>query len=115
MSEAPPLDEQPKKPTVLQLIPRVAKLVYHLARDPRVPWTVKAALGGMALYLASPFDLIPDWIPGAGYLDDILLAGIVINYVFAKVPEEVIIEHWGEDVELLKKMRRRRKPRKKEP
>jgi uncharacterized membrane protein YkvA (DUF1232 family) len=109
VSETPPQDEQPKKPTVLQLIPRVAKLVYHLARDPRVPWTAKAALGGMALYLASPIDLIPDWVPGAGYLDDILLVGIVTNYVFAKVPEEVLIEHWGEDVELLKKMRRTRK------
>jgi uncharacterized membrane protein YkvA (DUF1232 family) len=115
MGDAKGEQDSGRQQSVIALIPRVAKLVYHLARDPRVPWTAKAALGGMALYLASPIDLIPDWIPGAGYLDDILLAGIVINYVFAKVPEEVIIEHWGEDVELLKKMRRRRKPRKKEP
>jgi len=104
-------DTVPKKPTTLRLIPRIAKLVYHLLRDPRVPWTVKAALAGMAAYLASPIDLIPDWIPGAGYLDDVLVVAIGINYIFAKIPEDVIVEHWGEDVELLKRFRRQRRKR----
>ena len=110
MSETPPGIEQPKKPNVVQLIPRVAKLMYHLLRDKRVPWTAKAALAGAAAYFASPIDLIPDWIPVVGYLDDILVVGIAINYVLAMVPEDVIVEHWGEDVELLKKFRRRRRP-----
>lgn len=114
MSETPAETEQPQKPGVMKMIPRIAKLVYHLMRDRRVPWTVKATLGGIALYLASPIDLIPDWIPGAGYLDDILVAAIGINYIFAKIPEDVIIEHWGEDVELLKRFRRQRKPKAKQ-
>jgi len=112
VSETPAQIEQPQKPGIVKLVPRLAKLVYRLLRDPRVPWTVKAALAGMAAYLASPIDLIPDWIPGAGYLDDLLVVAIGINYIFAKIPEDVIIEHWGEDVELLKKLRR--KPRRKQ-
>jgi uncharacterized membrane protein YkvA (DUF1232 family) len=111
MNETPAETAKPQHPGVLKMIPRIAKLVYHLLRDPRVPWTAKAALAGAAAYLASPVDLIPDWIPGAGYLDDILLIGITINYIFAKIPEDVIVEHWGEDVELLKRFRRERKPR----
>ncbi len=89
----------------LSLVPRLATLLYHLARDPRVPWSVKASVVGLAIYIASPFDLIPDWIPGAGYVDDALLFAIVLNYVFAAIPEDVLLEHWGEDVETLRRMR----------
>ena len=93
------------------LIPRLAKFLWHLVRDPRVPWTVKAALAGLAAYLASPIDLIPDWIPGAGYLDDALLVAFVVSYVLAKVPLEVVREHWGEDVEVLERLKVGRKRR----
>jgi uncharacterized membrane protein YkvA (DUF1232 family) len=98
--------------SVLSLIPRLAKFLYHVARDPRVPWTVKAALAGLAAYLACPIDIIPDWIPGAGYLDDILLVGFVVGSVLGNVSAEVIREHWGEDVHVLESLRRkkRRKP-----
>jgi uncharacterized membrane protein YkvA (DUF1232 family) len=89
----------------LSLLPRLVAFLYHLAGDPRVPWTVKASVVGLAVYIASPFDLIPDWIPGAGYVDDVLLFGIVLNYVFAAIPEDVIVEHWGEDVQTLRRLR----------
>ena len=98
-----------ERESILSLVPRVGKFVYHLARDPRVPWTVKAALAGLAVYLASPIDLIPDWIPGAGYLDDILMLGFVASFVLARLPPEVVREHWGEDVETLERLRRKRK------
>jgi uncharacterized membrane protein YkvA (DUF1232 family) len=112
VSEARPEQSRAERPSALSLLPRLATFLYHLAREPRVPWTVKAAVVGMAVYLASPIDLIPDWIPGAGYLDDILLVGIVINYIFAKIPEEVLIEHWGEDIELLRRLQPARRKRK---
>jgi uncharacterized membrane protein YkvA (DUF1232 family) len=91
--------------SIVTLIPRLAKFLWHLVKDPRVPWTVKAALVGLAAYLASPIDLIPDWIPGAGYLDDALLVAFVVGYVLAKVPAEVVREHWGEDVEVLERLK----------
>jgi len=95
--------------SVLSLVPRLAKLAYHLARDPRVPWTVKAALAGLAAYLACPIDIIPDWIPVLGYLDDVLVAGFVVSFVLRSVPSDVVREHWGEDVHVLESLRRRRK------
>jgi len=100
-----------KRGSLVSLVPRLAKLVYHLARDPRVPWRVKAVLVGLAAYLASPIDIIPDWIPVVGYLDDVLMVGLAAGYVLASVPPEVVREHWGEDVEVLESLRR--KPRRK--
>jgi len=111
MTESKADSGQAKRPSIISLVPRVAKLIYHLARDPRVPWQVKAALGGLALYLASPIDLIPDWVPAAGYLDDVLILGFVVSYVLSRVPPDVIREHWGEDIEVLESLRR--KPRRK--
>jgi len=100
-----------KRPSVVATIKRLPRLLWRLARDPRVPWTVKAALVGMGLYLATPIDLIPDWIPGLGYLDDVLLVGAVVGYVLRKVPRDVVREHWGEDVEVLEGLGRRKRDR----
>ncbi len=98
-----------KQESILSVVPRLAKFLWHVVRDPRVPWTVKASLAGLAAYLAWPIDIIPDWIPGAGYLDDVLIVGFVVSYVLARVPPEVVREHWGEDVEVLERFRRRKK------
>lgn len=70
---------------------------------------MKAALAGLAAYLATPIDIIPDWIPGAGYLDDALLLAFVVSYVLARVPMDVVREHWGEDVEVLERLKVGRK------
>jgi uncharacterized membrane protein YkvA (DUF1232 family) len=91
--------------SLVTLIPRLATFLWHLVKDPRVPWTAKAALAGLAAYLATPIDIIPDWIPGGGYLDDALLIAFVVSYVLAKVPPEVVREHWGEDVEVLERLK----------
>ena len=96
--------------SLLSLLPRLARLLYRLARDRRVPWTVKAVLIGLAAYLACPIDLIPDWIPVLGYLDDVLIAGFVVGYVLRKVPSDLIREHWGDDLETLASLRRRKHP-----
>lgn len=50
------------------------RLASSLLRDPRVPWTAKAALPLAVLYLAMPVDLVPDFIPGLGQLDDVVVA-----------------------------------------
>ncbi len=112
MSEVTGERKEPQPPSTLSLLPRLGLFLYHLAREPRVPWTVKAAVVGMAAYLASPIDLLPDWIPGVGYLDDVLLVAVVVNYIFAKIPEDVLIEHWGEDIESLRRLRSIRPKRK---
>jgi uncharacterized membrane protein YkvA (DUF1232 family) len=108
MRESEREPEEKKRESLLSLVARVARFVQHLVRDPRVPWTVKAALVGLAAYLASPIDIIPDWVPAAGYLDDVLVIGFVASYVLANVPAEVVREHWGEDVATLEALTRRR-------
>ncbi len=75
---------------------------------------MKAALGGLAVYLISPVDVIPDAVAGGGYLDDLLLLSFVANFVLAKVPPEVVREHWGEDVQVLEQIRRERAKTKEE-
>lgn len=62
------------------------------ARDPRVPWYAKAIPGAVAAYALSPIDLIPDFIPVLGYLDDILMVPLGILLAVRLVPIELIAE-----------------------
>ncbi|UWM77145.1 YkvA family protein [Rhizobium sp. WSM4643] len=62
------------------------------ARDPRVPWYAKAVAGGVAAYALSPIDLIPDFIPILGYLDDLLIVPLGIMLAIQLVPVEVMNE-----------------------
>ncbi len=79
------------------LLPQLAGLVARLVGDPRVPRRVKVVLGGLAVYLASPIDLIPDFIPGVGYLDDVVLVAIVLDGLLNHVDREILLEHWPGD------------------
>jgi len=99
-----PALEGSERQSPLSLLPRLARLLWRLARDRRVPWTVKAVLIALAAYLACPIDLIPDWIPALGYLDDIIIVGLVVSYVLRKVPLDLVREHWGEDLETLQSL-----------
>lgn len=66
--------------------------LYLAARDPRTPWYVKFFVAGLAAYAFSPIDLIPDFIPILGYLDDILLLPIGIALAIKMVPQQVLAE-----------------------
>jgi len=66
--------------------------LYLAARDPRTPWYVKFFVAGLAAYAFSPIDLIPDFIPILGYLDDILLLPIGIALAIKMVPQQVLVE-----------------------
>ena len=63
--------------------------VYLAGRDPRVPWYAKALALAVAAYSFSPIDLIPDFIPVLGYLDDLLLLPLGIALVIRLIPEAV--------------------------
>jgi uncharacterized membrane protein YkvA (DUF1232 family) len=79
------------------LLPQLAGLVARLVGDPRVPGRVKAILGMVAVFLASPIDLIPDFIPVLGYLDDVVLVAIVVDGLLNHVNREIVREHWPGD------------------
>jgi uncharacterized membrane protein YkvA (DUF1232 family) len=63
------------------------------ARDRRTPWYAKAVALAIAAYALSPIDLIPDFIPVLGYLDEAILLPIAIMLAIRLVPKEVLAEH----------------------
>ena|ERR1700730_1743548 len=67
--------------------------VYLAARDPRTPWCVKALAICVAGYALSPIDLIPDFVPIVGYLDDVVIVPLGILAVVKLIPPEVMAEH----------------------
>jgi uncharacterized membrane protein YkvA (DUF1232 family) len=69
---------------------RDAYAVYLVARSPDTPWYVKVLAGVVAAYALSPIDLIPDFIPVFGYLDDLILVPLGIWLVVALIPEPAI-------------------------
>ena len=64
--------------------------LYFAARDPRTPWYAKALIAAVVAYALSPIDLIPDFIPILGYLDDLFLLPIGIYIALRLVPAEVL-------------------------
>jgi uncharacterized membrane protein YkvA (DUF1232 family) len=67
--------------------------VYLAARDPRTPWYARVAAILVAAYALSPIDLIPDFIPVLGYLDDLLIVPLGILLVVRLIPADVLEEH----------------------
>ena len=74
-------------------IRRDVHAVYLASRDPRVPWYAKALGVCIAAYALSPIDLIPDFIPVLGYLDDAILLPLGILLVVRMIPPDVMAEH----------------------
>lgn len=76
-----------------QAIKRDVHALYLAGRDPRVPWYAKALAIAVAAYAFSPIDLIPDFIPVLGYLDDLILLPLGILLVVRLIPPEILAEH----------------------
>ena len=83
-------------------IPDCIVLVHRLLHDPRVPRRRKLLLVALIAYLALPFDLVPDFIPVAGQLDDVIIVALVLRHVLRGGGETVLREHWpGPEASLL--------------
>jgi uncharacterized membrane protein YkvA (DUF1232 family) len=77
-----------------RFLPDFAVLVRRLLADPRVSRPRKALLGGLVAYLALPFDLVPDFVPVAGQLDDAILLALVLRAVLRAGGPQLLEEHW---------------------
>ena len=66
--------------------------LYLAARDPRTPWYAKLLVAGIVAYALSPIDLIPDFIPVIGYLDDLILLPLGILWAIKLIPPTVLTE-----------------------
>ncbi|MFQ6159916.1 YkvA family protein [Sinorhizobium meliloti] len=73
-------------------IKRDVVVLWLAARDRRVPWYAKLAAGAVAAYALSPIDLIPDFIPVLGYLDDLIIVPVGIIVVLKLIPVDVLAD-----------------------
>lgn len=78
----------------MRLLPDVLRLVGRLATDRSVARGPRIALWLLASYLATPLDLVPDFVPVIGYADDVLLAGLVLRWVVRRSGPDPIRTHW---------------------
>jgi uncharacterized membrane protein YkvA (DUF1232 family) len=90
----------------LRLLPDVVRLLRRLAADPDVPRGVRVRLVAVALYLAFPLDLVPDFIPVAGYADDVIVVALVLRSVARRAGVEAIDRHWPGTSEGLRVLKR---------
>ena len=74
-------------------ITRDVHALYLASGDPRVPWHAKLLAVAVASYALSPIDLIPDFIPVLGYLDDLIIVPLGILVVIRLIPPEVMADH----------------------
>jgi uncharacterized membrane protein YkvA (DUF1232 family) len=76
-----------------RIVKRDVHALFLACRDPRVPWHAKALAALVAGYALSPIDLIPDFIPVLGYLDDVIIVPLGILLVVRLIPPEIMAEH----------------------
>jgi uncharacterized membrane protein YkvA (DUF1232 family) len=87
-------------------IKRDVVALWIAARDPRTPWYAKLLAGAVAAYALSPIDLIPDFIPVLGYLDDLLIVPLGILLVVRLIPAPLMAEFRREAAEHAKPVSR---------
>jgi uncharacterized membrane protein YkvA (DUF1232 family) len=84
------------------LIPNLVKLIGRLLKDPRVPFRAKMAIGAAALYVASPIDLMPEFVPVFGWADDILMVMYALDNLISRAGPDIVAEHWDGPGDVLK-------------
>lgn len=85
-------------------IPHAAVTARRLLKDPRVPRRVKIALALAALWVISPVDLVPEFLPVVGPLDDLVVVALALRYAARRCPPEAITEAWPGSPDLLRRM-----------
>lgn len=92
---------------MLSFFTKLKKFLTDVAHDHRIPQRDKKVILALIVLIISPIDLIPDWIPLFGVLDDIIVFSIIVDYFFEVLDHQVILSHypWGmKSFSLLRKM-----------
>ena len=89
---------------VAAFLPNLIFLFRGLIKDPRVPRSSKALLLFGAAWIASPIDLIPEFVPFLGPLDDAVIAALILRRLMKTAGEEVMAEHWRGDPSTLQRL-----------
>jgi uncharacterized membrane protein YkvA (DUF1232 family) len=88
------------------LLPNLVRMCRTLLRDPRVPRGSKVVVGLAVIWFASPIDLVPEFIPVLGPLDDALLVALVVRHLVRRAGRDVVAEAWPGDSATLERMLR---------
>jgi uncharacterized membrane protein YkvA (DUF1232 family) len=91
---------------IAMLLPNLLVLFKDLARDPRVPRGSKALLVVGAVWFASPIDLIPEFIPVLGPLDDAVVAALILRHLIRTAGPDIVTEYWRGDPTTLARLLR---------
>lgn len=81
-------------PDLLRVVPDIVRLCRDLLSSPDTAWDVRIAIVGLLVWLLNPIDLIPEFIPVLGPLDDIIVAVLVLRYVRSRVGTEELRSRW---------------------
>ena len=78
----------------LRPLPDLLRLIRRLAADKTMPTGVRVRLGLLLIYLASPIDIIPDFVPILGYADDAIIVALVLRSVTRHAGADALDRHW---------------------
>ncbi len=84
----------------------VIDFVKAVANDERIPARDKKVLLALMALIVSPVDIIPDWIPIIGVMDDLVLFAIILDYLFETLDQDILLSHFPWDMKSYTKIRR---------
>jgi uncharacterized membrane protein YkvA (DUF1232 family) len=87
-----------------RFVPDCVTAIRRLRGDPRVPRRAKVAVLAAGLWVASPIDLLPEFLPVIGPLDDVVVVALALRYAARQVPRQVLLEAWPGDPRLLERL-----------
>jgi uncharacterized membrane protein YkvA (DUF1232 family) len=79
---------------MLKFLNDVKNFLTNTAKDSRIPDRDKKILLAMIALLISPFDIIPDWIPVFGVLDDVIILSVILDYFFSVLDQNILLSHF---------------------
>ena len=79
---------------MLRLLPDVLRLLKRLATDPQLPRRIRIVLVVLLAFIASPIDLIPDFIPVIGFADDVVITALVLRWISRTAGPDALASHW---------------------
>lgn len=91
-------------------LPACVTTIKTLRKDPRVPRRAKLAIAFAGVWVISPVDLIPEFLPIIGPLDDIVVVALAFRYAARQIPSDVLFDAWPADPTLLRRLLGSRKP-----
>ena len=86
------------------VLPACVTTARRLRKDPRVPRRVKLAVAFAGLWVLSPIDLIPEFLPVIGPLDDIVVVALALRYAARRIPPEALVDAWPAERRILDRL-----------